>query len=378
MEIPTFAKRFYALHIVEGLAAYPEQGENGKMILLREEALRKMDPTFSGKPVKFDTDHLTLEEGAKIARSANKGAHVEGVVNKSFFNDADGRHWCELLVWDPDALSVIERGVGVSNAYIINAKAPGGEYHAVQYDEEVMDGEYDHILITNSPRYEESKILTPEEFKAYNEKRKQQLALVTNSKENTMAFKLFERKPVEGFTGFEGKEVELPKSKKTVLVTNVLNAVDEQMAKEESGEMYANMDHKVKLHDNSICNVGELVERHKMAMEENSRLKNENSEWETAAGGKKEEGHSENESPEEKEKREKNEKEEKDKADKVKAEKEKMDNEKRIAIRNKVERLKGGPERAAASETGNEDDEYSQPVIRMQRDRVVNRKSGEA
>lgn len=264
-------KRFFALHICEGVANYPELK---KMILLREETLRKMDPTMGGVPVVFDLNHLTREEGEEIARAEKKGANIEGIVNKSFFNEWDGRHWCEIQVWDEKALAAIDQGIGVSNAYIIKSKAPGGEYHAVKYDEEVMDGEYDHLLITASPRYEEAKILTPTQFEEYNEKRKAQLALVTNSKESSMSLKFWERKESETIKKLDGIEVELPKSKKVVMITNVLNAVDEQMAKEESGEQMANMEHKVKLHDNTMCNVGELVEKHKMAMEHNERMKN--------------------------------------------------------------------------------------------------------
>ena len=183
-----------------------------------------------------------------------------------------------------------------------------------------------------------------------------------------MAFKLFERKAVDGFKGFEGQEVELPKSKKTVLITNVLNAADEQMAKEESGDMYANMDHKVKLFDNSICNVGELHEKYKAAMEENSRLKNENAEWESVADGN--DDIHKNETPEEKAEREKkeNEAKEKEKTENEAKEKEKMDNQKRI--KEKAERIRNA--HVLHDSKVNMDDDEIQPEIKMQRDRVVN------
>lgn len=363
MEIPPFAKRFYALHICEGVANYPEQK---KMLLIREEALRKMDPTMQGVPVKFGGEHLTLKEGEEIAEADNKGGEVEGLVVKSFFNEHDGRHWCEMMVWDPDALAAIERGIGVSNAYVMNSMAPGGEYHATPYDEEVMDGQYDHLLITDKPRYEESKILTPAQFKQYNETRAKALALVTNEKEKSMKFNLFGRKAIEGLSDLTGVEVELPKSKKTLLITNVLNAVDDQMVKEESGDMMANMDHKVKLSENETCKVGELHEKYKAAMEENARLKNENDEWEKVAGGGKAEN--EEETEEEKKKREDEEKAKnaKDDAEKAEKEKEKAENKKRI--QNKVQRLKEGPDRYANSRK--DDGEVEQEEVKMTSDKV--------
>lgn len=371
MAIPPFSKRFFALHCCEGVAFYPENPVGQQMLLIREETLRKMDPTASGKPVKFGGDHLTLKEGEEITKSPNKGALAEGVINKSFFNDSDGRHWMEILVWDKDALAAIERGIGVSNAYAINAKAPGADYHALPFDFEVMEGEYDHLLITDSPRYEESKILTPEQFKAYNETRAEALALVTNSKESTMSFKLFGRKPVEGLSDLTGVEVELPKSKKTVLITNALNAIDEQMQKEEAGNMFANEDHKVKLSENESCNVSELKERYNKAMEENSRMKNELDEWDKASGdGKEKDDKAANETPEEKATREakeaKNAQDEKD----AKEVKEKAENSKRESIRNKVIRLKGGPDRLANSEAFSESNPQPEVVLTSARVRV--------
>ena len=371
MDIPEFALPFYVCHIAEGLVNYPEVG---KMRLLREETLRKMDPTFVGKPVKFDIEHMTLADGEMIARAQRKGAYVDGVVVNSFFNENDGRHWCKVMVWDPDALEAIGKGIGVSNAYVMNDKGEAGEYHATPFDEEVLDGEYDHLLITDAPRYEESQsigFLTPEQFQAYNESRKKQLLQVANKKEPSMKF--FERKTSETIKGLEGVEVELTKSKKVVLIANVLNAVDEQMAAEEKGEMYANMDHKIKLFDNSICNVGELHEKYKSAMEENSRMKNELGAFEEATA----EGHDEkkgvenkDEDPEEKKKREEEEKAENEKKDK---EKDTAQNKRLEEIRNRVQKLKDGPNRFAAAHPDGMDDEDLQPVVQMSRDRVVNR-----
>ena len=383
MEIPMFAKPFYVLHIAEGLVNYPEVE---KMRLLREETLRKMDPTFAGKPVRFGAQHLNAGDTEKIAKAEHKGALVDGVVVNSFFNENDGRHWCKVMVWDEDALHAIGKGIGVSNAYVMNSKAPGGDYHATPYDEEVMDGTYDHLLITDSPRYEESMkvgFLTPEQFDEYNKSRKDKLALVKNSKESEMGF--FERKAAE--IKLDGVEWVGVKSKKTFLITNVLNAVDEEAKKEEDGEAMANMNHNVKV-GNATMKLCDLMAAHGKAVEENIRLKNENDAWEEAA--KKAENAQETE--EEKKKREDAEKakndvddEEKkkredaekaknavDDEEKKKKDEEKAENMKRI--QNKIDRLKGAPTKHFASLVSNSasgNDKYEQPVIRFKEDAVA-------
>lgn len=369
MEVPLFGQRFFVRHICHGVVSYPELN---KVLLLREEVLRKMDPKMSGVPVVYNTEHLTQAEGEEIAKADRKGGLVEGVVVKSFFNEMDGWHWCEFMAWDENVLAAIKAGIGVSNAYFITSKAPAGEFNATAYDIEVMDAVYDHLLITAKPRYEDSQapgILTPEEFKQYNEQRKEKLALVTNQKESTVElFKIFNRQPAE--IKLDGVEAFLPKSKKTVLITQILNEKDEEMKKEEDGEQMANMDHKVKV-GNSTKSLHELMDCYNKVMRENEALKTENAEWKEAAGEKAENSE---ESEEEKKERLKNEKEKEDKEKAENAEKEKTENQKREAIRIKNEKLRRGPSREEAiknSRSLNDDSPYEQPVIRFKEDAVA-------
>lgn len=365
-------QRFYCLHICEGVANYPEMK---KMLLLREETLRKMDPTMSGVPVVFNTEHLTQQEGEELAKADRKGAFIEGIVNKSFFNEHDGRHWCEIQVWDENALAAIAQGIAVSNAYVINSKAPGGEYHAVKYDLEVMDGEYDHLLITARPRYEEAKILTPEQFEAYNKSRAEKLALVTNSKESSMTvLKTFERKAVEFL--LDGKEVEGPKSKKMILITNAIEAMDNALKEKEDagGEEMANMSHKVKV-GNSTKSLHELMDCYNAVMKERDDLKAENDQYKAEG---EEDVENANETPEEKKSREEKEKAENEKDEKDKAEKEKAENQKKEAILIKNKKLAAsriaGPadvaRRIENAKRSNEDSPFEQPVIRLREDAV--------
>lgn len=374
LDVPEFAKAFYVCHISEGLVNYPEVG---KMRLLREETLRKMDPTFSGKPVKYDREHLNAGDTAQINQAKHKGAYVDGVVDRSFFNEHDGRHWAKVWVWDENALDMIKQGIGVSNAYFMDSKGQGGEYHATPFDEEVMDGTYDHLLITASPRYEESMkigFLTPDQFDEYNKSRAEKLALVKNSKEQDMSLdilKVFNRTEAKDFD-LAGKEVFLPKSKKTVLITNVLNAVDEEMKKEEDGEAMANMSHKVKV-GNATMPLSELMDCYNREHEENMRLKNEVEEWEKAADGK---AHNSAETEEEKKKREEEEEKSKNAKEESEKEKEKEKAENAKRIQNKIQRLKTGPQRAehrqfVGNSTVGNTAEFEQPVLRFKEDAVA-------
>ena len=217
---------------------------------------------------------------------------MAGVVNKSFLNDVDGRHWCEVNVWNAEAIAAFEAGWGVSNAYLPLSKAPGGIYHDIKYDEEIMDAQYDHLLITDKPRYAECKVLTPEQYKQYNENLKKELSLIQNKSQGAgkmkNPFEIFKREKVEADLDLSTMDVKLPKTGKTVNMQRILNETDEKYALEEKGDMMANVSHKVAMKNGSICNVGELMEKHEALLEENAHLKNMVGEYEKGMANKEE------------------------------------------------------------------------------------------
>ena len=355
--VPRFGRRYFSLHICEGFTG--NNGEDEKTLLVREDALRKMDRTFEGKPVAFLDDHVTLAEYEKMVATYRKTGVLDsrvmaGIVNRSEYNEADGKHWVEFVVWMPAAIAACEGGMGVSNGYIATEEGGPGNFHDLEYDIEVLDGEYTHLLLTPQPRYTESKTLTPEKFKQYNEGLKRDLAAVTNKSQGAKTmknvFNILKGEPSEQID-FSGKRVMLEKSKKVVDLPEILNMVDETMAKEEKGEMYANMDHKVKLHDNSICNVGELIEKYKNMHEQHTNAMNELEEYRKATepGHEHENEHEkekehENESPEEKKAREEKEREEKENKGKEHHNQSEEQKKKAKEIQNRVARLKNGPE----------------------------------
>lgn len=243
------ASVFYGLHMVEGVAEYREKDEPYR-ILVREEALKQMDATFVGRPVFVGhRDDFTQDDIEKIA---------DGYVVESFFNKADGKHWAKFIITTDKGHEAIRKGWRLSNAYRLKDVAGGGTWHMVDYLKEVMRGEYDHLAIVPDPRYDESIVLTPEQFKEYNNKKEVELERLANSKGENVMF--FTKEKVKNSKDLEVMSVELPKSKKTVELMTIINEADEKELKKDE-PVFANGEHKVKVGDGEMS-VNELVEKY--------------------------------------------------------------------------------------------------------------------
>lgn len=251
----TMPKRYFGLHMVPGVAEYRNPMlNNGEpfRILVEEEAIKNMDPTFEGKPVYvMHVDEVNVD---------NLQNEADGYVLKSFYNPADGKHWCEFLVVSDKGHEAISKKWKLSNAYHIRDASGGGEWHAVSYQKKVLRGEYEHMAIVPNPRYGESIILTPEEFKAYNAEKEIELKRLSNSKDKkgeSSMFNFFKKSKVENSSELAETLVTLPKSKREGSVEKFLNEVDSMSM---TGA-YANGDHKVKVGEEEMT-VNELVEKH--------------------------------------------------------------------------------------------------------------------
>jgi hypothetical protein len=207
-----FPKRYFARHIKEGLVHYLEGGKD-KVYLVTNDAFKKMNSSFEGKPIyikhvdKVDTDKMKEES--------------VGYVVKSFYNEFDGAWWAEIIA-DDEAQGYIEKGWAVSNAYLPTELGSGGVYHDINYDNEVKNGIYEHLAIVNNPRYEEAVIMTPDEFKDYNEGRKAELDKLKNSKENEMLSEEDKKELLDS----------LKNSLSEIVKDTVKNAMNEKMAEE--------------------------------------------------------------------------------------------------------------------------------------------------
>ena len=172
-----FPKRYFARHIKEGLVHYRSKDGGDELYLVKDDALKKMNPSFEGKPI-------YIRHVDEVNTDTMKNDAV-GYVVKSFYNEFDGAWWAEIIA-DDEAQGYIEKGWAVSNAYLPTELGSGGVYHDINYLKEIKNGEYEHLAIVDNPRYEEAVIMTPDEYKAFNEGRKAELEKLKNSKENEM------------------------------------------------------------------------------------------------------------------------------------------------------------------------------------------------
>lgn len=253
-------KIYYGMHFYPGVAEYQEPGQDPYRVYLNEDTLRAMDPSFAGRPIFVEHVDEVNTDNDELRKEA------DGWVIESFFNSADGKHWVKFIAISELSESAIKNGYRLSNAYIPKSFGVGGLWNGVSYSKEVTDGEFDHLAIVNNPRYEESVILTPEEFKRYNEEKVVELKRLSNSKEkgdSKMKLNIFKRTKVENSTDLEGMCVVLPKSKKEMTIVDLVEEMD--TIKNMHG--YANGDHLVKVGEEEMS-VNDLVKKHMSAMEE--------------------------------------------------------------------------------------------------------------
>lgn len=154
----------YIRHCKSGIATYPNE-----TILIQDECLKNMMPSMAGIPIYISHVNEVDMQSA------------DGYVTECFYNMLDGCYWAKVIIVDFEALQKITAGYGASNAYLPLKIGDGGLYHGGKYDREVIEAEYTHLAIVPNPRYNESLILTPIEYKNYNDKLKEELKELHNS-----------------------------------------------------------------------------------------------------------------------------------------------------------------------------------------------------
>lgn len=264
---------WYGIHFYPGVAEYRPPNQAPFRVFLNEDTIRSMDPSFAGCPV------YVHHKDDIPSRVDDVRKESDGWVIESFFNQADGKHWAKFIIVTDRGNSSIKRGMRLSNAYQAQSFAGGGLWNGVSYDKEVKGGAYNHLAIVPDPRYEESTIMTPDEFKQYNEEKLAELQRLANNKDQQetkpMAgkFSFFKRNKVENAADLEDMVVLLPKSKQERVVADIINAMDEQeMEKGKEGGMMANGEHHVMVGDSKMT-VNELIGKHAAMCNELAALK---------------------------------------------------------------------------------------------------------
>ncbi len=217
---------YYGMHFYPGVAEYSEPGKDAFRVFLNENTIRKMGPSFQGRPV-FVSHVDEVNDNINELRK-----EVDGWVIESFFNEADGKHWVKFIVCSERAEAAIKKGFRLSNCYIPKSFTNGGLWNGVSYQKEITAGEYEHLAIVPNPRYEESVIMSPDEFKKYNESKRIELIKLANNdnpkkEDDTMKLGFFKKEKVENSKDIEGVSLVLPNSKKEYTITELANAMDD-------------------------------------------------------------------------------------------------------------------------------------------------------
>jgi len=262
---------WYGMHFYPGVAEYKD-GDKSHRIYLNEDTLRKMDSSFCGKPI--FVEHVD-EVNPNLDELKNE---TDGWVYDSFYNEADGKHWTRFIIVSERGKRAVKNGYRLSNAYKPKMNGRKGIWNGVDYDNEVIDGEYEHLAIVKNPRYAESVIMSPSEFKAYNENLKNQLSRISNSNSKPQEkpkmrsiLNFFERKPVENSIDYEKICVSLPTSGREMSIFQIVNEMDQFEEKKKLNE--ASPDMKVKLTNGTTFNVAELVKKYENMVKKNEEMK---------------------------------------------------------------------------------------------------------
>lgn len=163
---------FYCRHMENGLAGY----ENER-ILVDADCMKKMAPSFAGKPIYVQHQDVNLDTIQDDA---------DGFVADCNYNELDGWLWSKMIVVSDKGKDAVQKGWSVSNAYVPKAWSEGGAHHNVDFDRKIDDAEFTHLAIVPDPRYENAKIFTEEEYKQYCTDKKKELEELRNSKRKPM------------------------------------------------------------------------------------------------------------------------------------------------------------------------------------------------
>lgn len=265
---------FYGMHFYPGVARYESPGQEPLDVFINEDTIRKMGPSFAGCPIFVDHVNEVDQDINELRKDA------DGWVIESFFNQADGKNWVKFILVSDRALKAVQQGYRLSNAYLPQLNNKGGTWNGYHYQKEVVGGEFEHLAIVQNPRYEESVIMTPAQYKAYNDEKSVDLKRFANSKDKKgdtkMKLNIFKRTKVENSVDLDGMVVELPKSKQEISLTKMVDEYDKIM----NMNGYANGDHMVKVGDKDEMSVNDLVKKHLEMANELEGMKAKNAEGE--------------------------------------------------------------------------------------------------
>lgn len=140
-------KHFISKFIEPGLVSYDDAG----ILNVTKSALDKFCSTMVGCPVIIKHQEITDENADELRK---------GVVSNVWYDPESGWYCCEGVIWDKEAIKLVEQGWTVSCTYnMTESTGEAGEWHNMSYDDELLNGVFEHLAIVPNPRYEEATIL---------------------------------------------------------------------------------------------------------------------------------------------------------------------------------------------------------------------------
>lgn len=230
-----YPQTFYCRHMQPGTALYEKEG----IVLVDTDAMKNLIQSGAKRSIPVYLGHQPVE-------LKNIKEEAVGYVSDSFYNEMDGWAWFKFIAVDDKAHDAIKRGWSVSNAYLPSEMGKGGTKNNVPYKSEIMNGEFTHLAIVPDPRYEGACIMTPDEFKNYQDQNRKKLSELQNSKqEKKPMFKMFKTKKEE----VTGSEVDLETSieltnGKSLTIREMVDAYVENSKSEKSEDQFVMVDGK--------------------------------------------------------------------------------------------------------------------------------------
>lgn len=131
------------------MAGYP--GQFGT-VLVKKETLDKSLKTIEGAPVIINHTDVTVDNADDLR---------VGVISNAYYNEQDGWYWCEGVIWDETAQSLItDKKWSVSCSYdFLEQDDEGGTENNIPYDREFTKLNFVHLALVDNPRYERANIV---------------------------------------------------------------------------------------------------------------------------------------------------------------------------------------------------------------------------
>lgn len=208
--VSKFPEFYYVRHMQAGLCGYEDE-----TILVDNDAIAALGKTFNGKPVYIEHQDVDLQSMKQEA---------VGYVTDTWVDGTDGWLWSKIMVTDDEGHEVINKGWAVSNAYIPTQWGEGGMKHNLPYDRKVLNGEFTHLALVPSPRYEDAKIYTPDQYQARNTQLMNSLAPKTEEKKGII-MKFFKTKKEEVSSASDADTLEYTDAKGETVEVSVSEMV---------------------------------------------------------------------------------------------------------------------------------------------------------